>query len=468
MSSVTCAYCGDPTDKPTRDHVVPSTLWGGRGFRPPHPVIVPACSACQPAYDGEAEYSRNCLVAVMDRHSHPVAERLLTGPVIRSLERNQRAVNDFFRGLRAVPKTTPSGLIVGAAPAFQIDLCRIHRVVEKIVRRMYFFKSGSRLPPNHEVRVFPGNAFWHDEGCRNLIASMCLPEHQGDDVFYCRHVRDNSGEDMTAWLLVFYGQVGFFAWTQRAAESLDSVIESSARARRAMKREPFCVYCGATEDLTEDHVPPQCLFPKPRPRLIKVPACKACHAPTSKDDEYFRMRICISAEGGDHPDAKNNFEPIFRALQRPEFQGMAKTLIKDSREVWLRTASGIYVEKTLAFSVDLTRIFRVVERTVRGLFFEETGRRLDPAYDVMVHSNDTLSGQDPASLQELTRVILAPLANRPATVIGNEVFVYRYAITADDPNVSAWALTFYRNVPFLALTAPRVDPRQKGEPAVSS
>jgi hypothetical protein len=43
--------------------------------------------------------------------------------------------------------------------------------------------------------------------------------------------------------------------------------------------------------------------------------------------------------------------------------------------------------------VDLKRVFRVVERTVRGLFFEETRRRLDPAYDVRVQSNDTLWGQ---------------------------------------------------------------------------
>jgi hypothetical protein len=70
-----------------------------------------------------------------------------------------------------------------------------------------------------------------------------------------------------------------------------------------MKQEPFCVYCGATENLTEDHVPPQCLFPKPRPRLIKVPACKACHAPTSKDDEYFRMGVCIRG----YPERKSLF-----------------------------------------------------------------------------------------------------------------------------------------------------------------
>jgi hypothetical protein len=215
MSPAPCAYCGELTDNPTRDHVIPSTLWGGRGLRPLHPVVVPACTDCQLTYDSEAEYFRNCLVVIMDRNSHPVAERLLTGPVIRSLERSQRATAEIFRGLRVVPRTTPSGLIVGAGPAFQIDLNRIHHVIEKIIRGIYFYKSETRFPVDHEIRVFPGNQFWQDEGCQNLIASMCQPEHQGDDVFTCRYVRDNSGQDMTAWLLVFYGQVGFFAWTQR-------------------------------------------------------------------------------------------------------------------------------------------------------------------------------------------------------------------------------------------------------------
>ncbi len=217
IPTVSCAYCGEATDKPTRDHVVPSSLWGGRGHRPKHPVIVPACEACQLAYDSDAEYFRNCLVMVMDRNSHPVAERLLTGPVIRSLERNQRAVAEVTRGQRCTYKTTPSGLIVGEGLSFQIDLSRIHRVVEKIIRGIYYHKEKARFPANHEVRVFPGNRFWQDQGCRNLIESMSAFEHQGDHVFACRYVLDNSGHDMTAWLISFYSQVAFFAWTQKCA-----------------------------------------------------------------------------------------------------------------------------------------------------------------------------------------------------------------------------------------------------------
>src|SRR5690349_7715909 len=36
-------------------------------------------------------------------------------------------------------------------------------------------------------------------------------------------------------------------------------------------------YCGAGGGLTDDHVPPKCLLPKPRIGLVEVRACLACN-----------------------------------------------------------------------------------------------------------------------------------------------------------------------------------------------
>lgn len=213
--AVACAYCAQVTEQITRDHVVPSTLWGGKGFRPKHPVVVPACGDCQHEYDSEAEYFRNCLVAMMDRGSHPVAERVLTGSMDRNLKKSKRAASELLKGLRLLPRMTPSGIMTGAGLGFQIDIVRINRVIEKIVRGIYYHKSRKRFPATHEVRVFVGNGFWEQEGFQHLFATMSGAEHQGDDVFTCRYVRDNTDRDTTAWLFVFYGKIGFFIWTQR-------------------------------------------------------------------------------------------------------------------------------------------------------------------------------------------------------------------------------------------------------------
>src|SRR5260221_14492806 len=54
--------------------------------------------------------------------------------------------------------------------------------------------------------------------------------------------------------------------------------------------------CGATQDLTRDHVPPANLFPPPRPGdLITVPCCKNCNQSYSLDDEAMRVWLAAAA-----------------------------------------------------------------------------------------------------------------------------------------------------------------------------
>ncbi len=217
-----------------------------------------------------------------------------------------------------------------------------------------------------------------------------------------------------------------------------------------------CAYCGSADGLTDDHVPPKNVFPKPRPNdLITVPACATCVAGTPKDDEYFRLKLCMSEQVGTDANARRNRDTIFRSLQRPEAIGLKTAFVSDIRTVRLRTAAGLDVGTRLAFDVDLGRVFRVVERTVRGLFFHQTQRRLDANYDVRIFSDDTVTDNPADVLEELRDTILIPLAQKLPTVIANGAFHYRFHITDEDPNVSVWGLSFYQRVPFLGLTGPR-------------
>lgn len=51
-----------------------------------------------------------------------------------------------------------------------------------------------------------------------------------------------------------------------------------------------CYLCGATENLTRDHIPPKNLFPSPKPNnLITVWCCKKCNEKFSLIDESFRV-----------------------------------------------------------------------------------------------------------------------------------------------------------------------------------
>ncbi len=63
-----------------------------------------------------------------------------------------------------------------------------------------------------------------------------------------------------------------------------------------------CYLCGTTENLTREHIPPKCLFPKPVPtnlRLHTVPCCYPCNNSASQDDEYLRLATSLYFNGNE-------------------------------------------------------------------------------------------------------------------------------------------------------------------------
>lgn len=219
----------------------------------------------------------------------------------------------------------------------------------------------------------------------------------------------------------------------------------------------ICAYCGSSDKLTNDHVPPRNLFIKPRPNnLITVPACANCHSCTSKDDEYFRVKICFRNDAGRHPGARANWDSMLRSLSRQQATGLRRRILSDLRYVQLKTPSGLYIGKRVGYNVDLSRVRRVVERTIRGLYFAESGNPLGLNNEVRVYLNEDLEGQPDDVLEQLNQTILIPLATYPPKVIGNNVFLYRYHIVEENPVFSVWGVSFYGQVPFLTLTGPSV------------
>lgn len=217
----------------------------------------------------------------------------------------------------------------------------------------------------------------------------------------------------------------------------------------------ICAYCGSSDDLQTDHVPPKNLFPRPRPsNIITVSACPSCHSDTSKDDEYFRLKVCLRDDAGEHPEARANWESIFRSLNRKEAMGLKRSFIADFCPVQLHTPAGLDIGRRLGYDVDLARIRSVVERTVRGLYFAETCKPLGQNNEVRIYTNEDLQNEAPGCLEELNKTILLPLAATPPKVVGDNVFLYRYCIMKENPVHSVWGLSFYASVPFLCITGP--------------
>lgn len=53
-----------------------------------------------------------------------------------------------------------------------------------------------------------------------------------------------------------------------------------------------CYLCGTKENLTRDHIPPENLFPKPKPNnLVTVACCNNCNSELKLIDESFRVFV---------------------------------------------------------------------------------------------------------------------------------------------------------------------------------
>jgi len=215
----------------------------------------------------------------------------------------------------------------------------------------------------------------------------------------------------------------------------------------------ICAYCGQTKPVTDDHVPPKNLFPKPRPSdLITVPICDECNCGTSTDDEYFRLVVSMQFRAAQHPDAQRVLSAVYRSLERPEARGLRIAFLNRVREVSLISRLGLYVGKTGVYEVDHPRLERVAERIVRGLFFHHTGEPVPSTCGVKAwcFEGRTL----PDEMKQVLGDIVGGLQGSKSHELGNRTFRYKFSFVEESdehPHSSAWVFSVYEAVDFLVL-----------------
>jgi len=195
-----------------------------------------------------------------------------------------------------------------------------------------------------------------------------------------------------------------------------------------------CIYCpGGGFVPTKDHVPPKCLFPKPRPHLITVPACPTCNQSFGLDDEYFRLMMIGEAAYRDPVATRLWTERVMPHTGL----GLRRLVLSQARLCDLRTPGGLYVGRAAQIGFDSRRIRRVVERIAVGLLWHHYRQRLIPEAIVETHYRPDLT--------PLTEILtLASLAN-----VGDRVFRYRYCRAWDAPDSSLWGFQFYGRAHFI-------------------
>lgn len=221
-----------------------------------------------------------------------------------------------------------------------------------------------------------------------------------------------------------------------------------------------CAYCIDGQGTTRDHVPPKGLFPEPRPAdLVTVPCCEDCRSTQSVDDEYFRTMVAMRQDAARHPAAAEVLQRVHRALARPEQSRFTAALLSSTRAVAIRSLAGLYVGTGTTCSVDLKRLDRVVERSMRGLHYHLSGQRVHPGQDVSVFCLEGFPGASLEVQSQLERLADQALSGERRSIAG-DAFVYWHQPFGSWEAGSLWAFLVYRAVPFVGFVGPRA-----GQPA---
>lgn len=163
--------------------------------------------------------------------------------------------------------------------------------------------------------------------------------------------------------------------------------------------------------------------------------------------------LSMNDKTGENPALATVREASLRSLTKPEARGLLESFRTWVHDVEVKSPSGLYLGQRMCYDVDLRRLYRVVSRIVRGLFYIETESIISPAATVEVYSDERLFQDRKEVVDGFIKTIAVPLSKQPAKVIQEGVFSYRYQLT-EMPEASAWALVFYGSIPFLVLTLP--------------
>jgi hypothetical protein len=213
-----CAYCGK-IGPLTRDHIPPRCLFGKQP--PANLLTVPSCLDCNHTASEDDEY----LQMVFSMHGglsenphvekiRPTFHRSLANP------RKQGFTLSMLAALRNAYLRTPSGTYVGSVAMLVIDDHRLEAVVRRIALGLIYRECKARLPDGYEVNVYQVGGLRAIPLDIRRVNEMLLPQllasglrDIGGGVFAYAHKHEIADRYTSAWLLLFYQTVAFFALT---------------------------------------------------------------------------------------------------------------------------------------------------------------------------------------------------------------------------------------------------------------
>ncbi len=205
-----CAYCRRIGVHVRKEHPVSKSMWPGP--RPVGTVTVPGCADCESRFQKDEEYFRNIVVVQCDAND-PLIRALLDGPVSRGWKKRPHTIHQVTKNPVRLPRFNPERQMYEMAPAFELDWPRVERCVSKIVQGLYFHHLRHPVPVDSPVTVVHEPNVSHFPQYKRTMAKMTTQRGFGDDVFRYWFVQYERVSTVTAWRLLFYKTVPYFAVT---------------------------------------------------------------------------------------------------------------------------------------------------------------------------------------------------------------------------------------------------------------
>lgn len=182
--------------------------------------------------------------------------------------------------------------------------------------------------------------------------------------------------------------------------------------------------------------PPKLLLARPfPPNLITVPACRQCNESFQKDDEYTRIVVASDIRASKNHDAQSKLSAILRSLQRPNAKAFAEYLARQTAQTTILALDGAPMGQVV--DGDRTRVNATGARIIRGLYFSEMGKPLDPNAVIKVGAKADLSAHEPDAL-EIARLFSVFAEHRDREI--GKAFSY---VAGFGPGMSVWLMLLY-------------------------
>lgn len=200
----------------------------------------------------------------------------------------------------------------------------------------------------------------------------------------------------------------------------------------------ICYLCGEplNEEVDKDHVPPKQFYARELRRkhelnLFTLPVHPSCNKAYQKDEDYFVHSVGIAAM--ESYSGKALWRDISDNCERPQNKRLVQMVLKefDERPSGLILPFG-KVEKRF----DDRRLWRVIWKITRGLFFKEIGKALPES--LPTRREMFSPGENPPPEYDFFLAV-PPLGQYPA------VFDYRYAVS-NHHSIYLWEMLFWNRI----------------------